>query len=65
MSGIQGVLYDIDGVLVTSWRAIPGAAEAVRGLREAGLRRAFLTNTTSATCAEISERLCAAGISVE
>ncbi|RDI52145.1 HAD-IIA family hydrolase [Nocardia mexicana] len=65
MSGIQGVLYDIDGVLVTSWRALPGAAEAVRCLREAGLRRAFLTNTTSATCAEISERLCAAGISVD
>lgn len=26
------VLFDIDGVLVLSWRAIPGAAETVRQL---------------------------------
>ncbi|WP_024801863.1 HAD-IIA family hydrolase [Nocardia sp. BMG51109] len=65
MAGIRGVLYDIDGVLVTSWRAVPGAADAVRAVHEAGLRRAFLTNTTSASCAEIAERLCAAGIPVD
>ncbi|MGW4088415.1 HAD-IIA family hydrolase [Nocardia sp. NPDC004750] len=61
----RGVLYDIDGVLVTSWREIAGAAAAVRRIREGGLRRAFLTNTTSRTCAEIAERLCGAGIEVE
>ncbi|WP_040792845.1 HAD-IIA family hydrolase [Nocardia paucivorans] len=59
-----GVLYDIDGVLVRSWQEIPGAAEAVRRISEDGLRRAFLTNTTSRTRAEIAERLCAAGIEV-
>ncbi|MFE3446791.1 HAD-IIA family hydrolase [Nocardia sp. NPDC059180] len=59
-----GVLYDIDGVLVTSWRALPGAPGAVRSLAQQGLRRAFLTNTTSRTRAEIAERLCAAGIEV-
>ncbi|TLG13872.1 HAD-IIA family hydrolase [Nocardia cyriacigeorgica] len=59
-----GILYDIDGVLVTSWRALPGAADAIRRLAERGLRRAFLTNTTSRTQAEIAERLCAAGIEV-
>ncbi|MBF6333861.1 HAD-IIA family hydrolase [Nocardia transvalensis] len=64
MSDILGVLYDIDGVLVTSWEEIPGAAEAVRRIRDGGLRRAFLTNTTSATCAEIAEKLCGAGIEV-
>ncbi|MGQ4617607.1 HAD-IIA family hydrolase [Nocardia sp. R7R-8] len=62
---IRGVLYDIDGVLVTSWREIAGAAAAVRRIRENGLRRAFLTNTTSRTCAEIAERLCGTGIEVE
>lgn len=61
----QGVLYDIDGVLVTGWREIPGAADAVRRVREGGLRRAFLTNTTSVTCAEIADRLSAAGIEVD
>ncbi|MBF6159649.1 HAD-IIA family hydrolase [Nocardia cyriacigeorgica] len=59
-----GILYDIDGVLVTSWRALPGAPDAVRSLADRGLRRAFLTNTTSRTQAEIAERLCAAGIEV-
>ncbi|MET9287304.1 HAD-IIA family hydrolase [Nocardia beijingensis] len=62
---IRGVLYDIDGVLVTSWREIAGAAAAVRRIREGGLRRAFLTNTTSRTCAEIAERLCDIGIEVD
>ncbi|NEW39601.1 HAD-IIA family hydrolase [Nocardia cyriacigeorgica] len=61
---IAGVLYDIDGVLVTSWRALPGAPDAVRRLAEQGLHRAFLTNTTSRTQAEIADRLCAAGIEV-
>ncbi|MEU7630473.1 HAD-IIA family hydrolase [Nocardia sp. NPDC049220] len=61
---IRGVLYDIDGVLVTSWQEIDGAAVAVRRVRESGLRRAFLTNTTSRTCAEIAERLCGSGIEV-
>ncbi len=59
------MLYDIDGVLVTSWREIAGAAAAVRRIREGGLRRAFLTNTTSRTCAEIAERLCDIGIEVD
>ncbi|MBF6297872.1 HAD-IIA family hydrolase [Nocardia amamiensis] len=62
---IRGVLYDIDGVLVTSWQEIEGAAAAVRRIRESGLRRAFLTNTTSRTCAEIAERLCGTGIDVD
>ncbi|MQY30078.1 HAD-IIA family hydrolase [Nocardia aurantia] len=65
MPGVAGVLYDIDGVLVTSWREIPGAAATLRRIRAAGLRRAFLTNTTSVTCAGIAERLRAAGIEVE
>ncbi|MEV0295604.1 HAD-IIA family hydrolase [Nocardia sp. NPDC050710] len=62
---IRGVLYDIDGVLVTSWREIDGAAAAVRRLRENGIRRAFLTNTTSRTCAEIAHRLRDIGFDVE
>ncbi|MFX0579862.1 HAD-IIA family hydrolase [Nocardia nepalensis] len=68
MSGdtrIGGVLYDIDGVLVTSWHEIDGAVDAVRRIRESGLRRAFLTNTTSRTCDEIAERLRAAGFDVD
>ncbi|SNY81418.1 HAD-superfamily subfamily IIA hydrolase, TIGR01458 [Nocardia amikacinitolerans] len=62
---IKGVLYDIDGVLVTSWHEIEGARDAVRELREKGLRRAFLTNTTSRTCAEIGSRLKSEGFEID
>ncbi len=43
------VLFDIDGVLVLSWRAIPGAAETVRQLTHRGIACAYLTNTTTRT----------------
>lgn len=35
------VLFDIDGVLVLSWRAIPGAAETVRQLTHRGIACAY------------------------
>jgi len=34
LHGCRGVLFDIDGVLVTSWQAIPGAAESLRCCRQ-------------------------------
>lgn len=60
-----GVLFDIDGVLVTSWRAIPGAASALQAVRERAYPLAFLTNTTSRTRAEIAAALRDAGIEVD
>ncbi|MFZ2175584.1 MAG: HAD-IIA family hydrolase [Rhodococcus sp. (in: high G+C Gram-positive bacteria)] len=65
MAGIKGVLLDIDGVLVTSWHPIGGAVDAMRELRERGLARAYLTNTTSRTCREIAESLRAAGFEAD
>lgn len=62
---VDGVLLDIDGVLVTSWRPLPGAARALEHLEERGLPRAFLTSTTSLTRAQIVQRLGAAGMAVE
>ena len=44
---ISGVLIDIDGVLIVSWRPLPGAVAAMRQLSAAGLRLALVTNTTS------------------
>ena len=46
---VRAVLLDIDGMLTVSWKPLPGAVEAVRALRDAGLRLALLTNTTSRT----------------
>ncbi len=58
---VRGVLLDVDGVLVVSWKPIPGAVDAIREVRVAGLPLAFLTNTTSRPRAEIASRLTDAG----
>ena len=59
-----GVLFDIDGVLVTSWQPIDGARETLRALAASQIARAYLTNTTTKTRQQIAELLCAAGIEV-
>lgn len=61
---ISGVLLDIDGVLVTSWRPIAGAATALRVLGDSGIPRSFLTNTTSRTRRQIAGQLTELGMPV-
>jgi HAD superfamily hydrolase (TIGR01450 family) len=61
---IGGVLFDIDGVLVTSWQAIPGAAEALRVLADNQIARTYLTNTTTRTRSQIAGLLTEAGMDV-
>ncbi|WP_164874138.1 HAD-IIA family hydrolase [Rhodococcus spongiicola] len=64
MTRVEGVLFDIDGVLVTSWQPVPGAVEALDEIRGRGGVRAFLTNTTSRTCDEIASVLASFGFDV-
>lgn len=64
MQEVRTVLLDIDGVLVVSWRALPGAVEALEQLRAAGLGIRLLTNTTSRTRAQIAGSLRDAGFAV-
>ncbi len=61
---IGGVLFDIDGVLVTSWEPISGAAETLRILADNRVACAYLTNTTTRTRAQIAELLTNSGMSV-
>jgi HAD superfamily hydrolase (TIGR01450 family) len=61
---IGGVLFDIDGVLVTSWQPIAGAAAALRALADNQIACSYLTNTTTRTRAQIAEALSAAGMAV-
>ncbi len=61
MESVRAVLVDIDGVLTVSWRPLPGAVEALRQIREAGLAVLLVTNTTSRTRASIAETLADAG----
>jgi HAD superfamily hydrolase (TIGR01450 family) len=61
---VGGVLFDIDGVLTTSWQPIPGAAETLKVLYERQIACSFLTNTTTRTRQQIAEALAGAGMSV-
>jgi HAD superfamily hydrolase (TIGR01458 family) len=62
MTEVEGLLLDIDGVLVVSWEPLAGAAQVIERCRSAGLSMRFLTNTTSISRAEIARRLTAGGI---
>jgi HAD superfamily hydrolase (TIGR01450 family) len=59
-----GVLFDIDGVLVTSWKPIDGARETLATLARNQVARSYLTNTTTRTRVQIAELLSAAGMEV-
>jgi len=59
------VLIDIDGVLTTSWRALPGAPEALADLRRGGVPFVLVTNTTSRRRLEVAALLERAGFAVE
>jgi HAD superfamily hydrolase (TIGR01458 family) len=61
---IDALLVDIDGVLTTSWRPIPGAPEALAELRASGPPLVLVTNTTSRTRDEIAALLVEAGFDV-
>ena len=61
---VGGVLFDIDGVLVTSWQPIPGAARTLRVLAEHRVSCSYLTNTTTRTRTQIAAALTGAGMSV-
>lgn len=61
---VGGVLFDIDGVLVTSWQPIPGASAALRLLAERQIACSYLTNTTTRTRVQIAAALGEAGMRV-
>ncbi len=54
---MAAILLDIEGVLQVSWEAIPGAADAVGKLREAGHRLRFVTNNTTRPRRELALEL--------
>jgi HAD superfamily hydrolase (TIGR01458 family) len=54
---VAALLLDIDGVLHVSGEPIPGAAEAVLALREAGHRLRFVTNNTTRARAQLAAEL--------
>lgn len=62
---IEGLLLDIDGVLAVSWKALPGAVDAMKRLREEAVPFRLITNTTTKTRAGLASTLRNAGFDVE
>ena len=58
----DAILLDLDGVLYRWPEPIDGAADAVRAMRDAGKRIAFVTNNSSRTPAQVVERLASVGV---
>lgn len=54
---IRGLLVDVAGVLYQGSRPVPGAAEALARLREAGVPVRLVTNSSRATRAVLGDRL--------
>jgi HAD superfamily hydrolase (TIGR01458 family) len=65
VAGVEGLLLDIDGVLVTSWEPIPGAIDAMTAFRSAALPVCLITNTTTHPRAELAAMLQRAGFDVD
>jgi HAD superfamily hydrolase (TIGR01458 family) len=65
VSGVKGVLLDLDGVLTTSGRPLEGANDAIAALRRAGLPFKVLTNTTSMTRRALLLRVQEAGFDLK
>ncbi len=62
---MAAILLDVDGVLHVSGQPLPGAAAAVRRLRDAGHRLRFVTNATTRSKADLAAGLQAMGIELE
>jgi HAD superfamily hydrolase (TIGR01458 family) len=62
---MAAILLDVDGVLHVSGEPLPGAADAVRRLRENGHRLRFVTNTTVRSRAQLAELLRSQGVELE
>lgn len=61
---VEGLLLDLDGVLVVSWKPIDGAIDTIARLRERGIPFRIMTNTTSHSRVDLSEQLRGSGFDI-
>jgi glycerol 3-phosphatase-2 len=61
----DGFLIDLDGVVWEGREMVPGSAEALRSLLEAGKRIVFVTNNPGMPASSYAQRLAEAGIAVD
>jgi HAD superfamily hydrolase (TIGR01458 family) len=62
---LDGLLVDIEGVLSVAWEPVPGAVDALAGLRQRGVPLRLVTNTTSRTRRGVADSLVGAGFDIE
>ncbi|PMK67066.1 hypothetical protein BCT93_22760 [Vibrio lentus] len=65
MTQVKGVIFDIDGTLILNNQPLPGATDAVNGLRNMGVQLRFVTNTTGRTPGQLGKALRALGFEVQ
>ncbi|CAG0965246.1 phospholysine phosphohistidine inorganic pyrophosphate phosphatase [Methylophilaceae bacterium] len=63
-SSIQGVLFDLDGVLYTGSTVIEGAIEAVNRIRGSHIKCRFVTNTSTLSLASLQHKINALGFQI-
>lgn len=64
LTGLKGLLTDMDGVWFVGDAAVPGAAEALARLRARDLPLRFVTNTTTRTAAQLAAKMQHMGLDV-
>ena len=62
---IDGLVCDLDGVMYRGSETVPGAAEAIEGLRAEGIKVLFCTNNSRSTPTEHVKKLTQIGVPVE
>ncbi|MDN3609760.1 TIGR01458 family HAD-type hydrolase [Vibrio ostreicida] len=65
MTQFKGVIFDIDGTLILNNQPLPGATDAVNGLRSMGVQLRFVTNTTGRTPEQLGKVLRELGFEVQ
>ncbi|MET0304611.1 MAG: HAD-IIA family hydrolase [Solirubrobacterales bacterium] len=61
---LDGLLVDLDGVVWVGRELVPGSAEALRALSDAGIEIVFVTNNPGKPAGEYARRLNEAGVEV-
>lgn len=62
---VQGVIFDIDGVLEYQGRVYPGAVETIKSLKQNGIAVRFLTNSTLKSRVFCAQKLKTSGFAAE
>jgi HAD superfamily hydrolase (TIGR01458 family) len=65
LTDVDALLLDIDGVLATSWRPIPGSIDTMRWIEQSGPPYRLITNTTTHTRKDLAATLNEVGFDVD